>query len=575
MKHLKTILFSVAALFAASCIENDIPYPLVQLNIAGVQGEGFTTESIDGTKRIVTLRLDEATDIRNVRIDDVTYSVVKHNTTLDDQTLAGGVRTSRELTGIFDLRTPIYVTLSLYQDYEWQIVAEQTIERRFSVAGQVGKAAFDTENRIATVYVAKTTDRSALTITELKLGPAGITTYSPSMEELSGMDFSSPDPDDPSAGTPHFVEVTCHGRTEQWILYVLPTDKTVQTEAVDAWSKVVWLRGTGVEGVSEMGFRYRIGTEGEWLEVPNVKIEGGSFSAAFASEPGTTYQFVSYCGDEQTDPVTVTTDPVMQLPNAGMEEWSQPGKPWLPFLSDETAYWGSGNNGAVTLGDSYNVTIPYGANSPYGTVFEGEDGSLRPGTAGKTAARLESRYVAVKLAAGNLFVGKFAGIRGGTHGVVNFGRPFTLRPTALKVWVKYTRGNLTDIKGAPIGLDLKVGDPDNGAIYLALGTWTKEEYGYAKNNELMGTDESPVSIDTREVSTFFDPKGKDVIAYGEHIFTESVEAWTQITIPLDYRATDEKPTHLILVCSASRWGDYFTGSRQSKMWVDDFELVYD
>ena len=31
----------------------------------------------------------------------------------------------------------------------------------------------------------------------------------------------------------------------------------------------------------------------------------------------------------------------------------------------------------------------------------------------------------------------------------------------------------------------------------------------------------------------------------------------------------------MIVCSASRWGDYFTGSTKSEMWVDDFELIYD
>ena len=30
----------------------------------------------------------------------------------------------------------------------------------------------------------------------------------------------------------------------------------------------------------------------------------------------------------------------------------------------------------------------------------------------------------------------------------------------------------------------------------------------------------------------------------------------------------------MVVCSASRWGDYFIGSDQSVMWVDDVELVY-
>ena len=97
--------------------------------------------------------------------------------------------------------------------------------------------------------------------------------------------------------------------------------------------------------------------------------------------------------------------------------------------------------------------------------------------------------------------------------------------------------------------------------------WTAAEYG--------GTEQSPVQVYTRDTKTFFDPEGKDVIAYGEVVFTTSVDEWREFTVKLDYTATDVVPTHLIIVCSASRYGDYFTGSSDSVMWVDDFELVYE
>ena len=97
--------------------------------------------------------------------------------------------------------------------------------------------------------------------------------------------------------------------------------------------------------------------------------------------------------------------------------------------------------------------------------------------------------------------------------------------------------------------------------------WTAAEYG--------GTEQSPVQVYTRDTKTFFDPEGKDVIAYGEVVFTTSVDEWREFTVKLDYTATDVVPTHLMIVCSASRYGDYFTGSSDSVMWVDDFELVYE
>lgn len=566
MNYLKILLVCATA-GLAGCIENDVPYPTVELQITGVTGEGFTTGEIDLGTRLVTLRLDEKTDIRNVRIDRVTLGAVVHSVEMDKQALLEKVQTSQPLTGTFDLRTPFYVTLSLYQDYAWTIRAEQTIERRFNVEGQMGATVFDAENRIATAYVGKDTDLTALTVTALKLGPDDITAYSPTMDELSGSDFTSV----------RFVDVTCHGRTEQWTIRVTASDQIVTLRQADAWTRVLWLYGEGISG-SEMGFSYRKqGTE-NWTrlsgndENSGVTVSGGSFKARVVVEPLTTYEVKAFCGANETEPRTLTTEGEAQLPNADMEAWSQPADPWLPYASDAggkavNPFWGSGNNGATLLGPKYNLTTPVS--------------DLHPGASGKYAAQLESRYVVQKLAAGNLFTGEFAGLRSLSHGIVNFGRPFTLRPTAMRLWVKYTRGQITnanDIAGVPVGENIQVGDYDQGSIYVALGTWTKEEYGYGKNKEeLFGTDDCPVSIDTRDVTTFFNPNGKDVIGYGKEfdLFTSDITQWRQITIPITYRSTDERPTHIMVVCSASRWGDYFTGSRDSKMWIDDIELLYD
>ena len=218
-----------------------------------VQGEGFTLAGVDATTRTVTLALDEATDIRNVHIEEVTYSVTPHNTNIDRQIFLDNIRPSREVTGTFDLRTPLYVTLTLYEDYDWQIVASQTIPLSFQVEGQIGAPEFDLDNRIARAYVAKDADRSRVTISELKLGPASTetvtTTYSPTMEELSAMDYSSPDAEDPTLGTPHFVDVTCHGRTERWVLYILPTavmpGRASSGSAVRALPGRRWASATG------------------------------------------------------------------------------------------------------------------------------------------------------------------------------------------------------------------------------------------------------------------------------------------------------------------------------------------
>ena len=61
---------------------------------------------------------------------------------------------------------------------------------------------------------------------------------------------------------------------------------------------------------------------------------------------------------------------------------------------------------------------------------------------GSQSVCLESRYVIVKFAAGNLFAGRFGETIGTSGGTVYFGRPFTARPTALRLWCKYSGGTI-------------------------------------------------------------------------------------------------------------------------------------
>ncbi len=572
MRHLHLFFLRTAAaaivLSAAACINNDIPYPTIELGVQSVQGEGFALGGIDAASRTATIILEEQTDIRNVRIDRVELSCTPHNTNLSTEELLSQTRTSRPTSGIFDLRTPLEFTLSLYQDYHWRIVAEQTIEYRFTVAGQVGSTLFDLDNRIATAFVAKDADRSQVTITALKLGPADkdgevFTTYSESIEELSALDFSAPEGSDPTAGTPHFVEVTAHGRTEHWTLFVLPTDRSVTLDGADAWSRVVWLYGSGIEG-QKLGFRYRQSDDQEWQEVPDVEVTGGTFRARFTATEETAYQFIAYCGEEQTDPVSVTTDPIAQLPNSDFEQWCTLNNIVYPYAEDANPFWGTGNVGASLARET----------------LTDKSADPRPGSAGAYSAVLQSKFVmGVKLAAGNLFTGRY--VRSATtDGILTFGRPFTLRPTALRLWVKYTRGKITQIKNMPAGITLSIGDPDNGYIYVALGTWSPQKYGKDSEGNQVGTEDSPHCVDTRSPNTFVKTDGKDVVGLGQLILGDTddwkdITEWQEIIIPIEYKVTDIRPTHIMIVCSASRWGDYFTGSKDSRMQLDDFELLYE
>ena len=76
-------------------------------------------------------------------------------------------------------------------------------------------------------------------------------------------------------------------------------------------------------------------------------------------------------------------------------------------------------------------------------------------------------------------------------------------------------------------------------------------------------------------TTLFNPNSDAVIAYGELVKGESVSDWTEEVIRLKYKDTERRPTHIIISCSSSKLGDYLTGSYNSVLWVDDFELIYD
>lgn len=536
-RHIFSIVGLLLTLMAGGCIKNDLPYPVVELQITSIDVEGIIGEpTIDEVAHTVSVELEEQTDIQNVDIKSVSYT--------------DGARPSYDIVGKHDMRSPVYVTLSMYQDYHWMVRATQNISREFTVEGQIGATEWDVEKRTATAYVGFE-DHSNIRVMSLKLAAADIATY----EWADGVD-----PNDFSSV--RYVYVTCHGRTERWDLYVKTTDVVVDIVRADGWGKMMWLYGEGLSGTN-LGFKYREAGSGEWLTAQDVKVEGGSFSACVKGlHPQTEYEVMAYSGEDTSAVRRVMTEGVTPLENGGFENWATIKKIVCPYLSDESAFWGTGNPGAAMV----NATV----------TDKCDD--VRPGSTGSYSAKLESKFANLagigKFAAGNLFVGKYVSTVG-TNGIVSFGRKFTARPVALRFWLKYNCGDIDRIGTLPAGSTLKVGDKDTGSVFIALGDWTKEEYGVDAEGEIKGTDESPVVVDTRNKGTFFNPKSAAVIAYGELLLNESIGEWQQVTIPLEYVTTSKVPTHILIVTSASRLGDYFTGSTQSVMWLDDMELLYE
>ena len=53
-----------------------------------------------------------------------------------------------------------------------------------------------------------------------------------------------------------------------------------------------------------------------------------------------------------------------------------------------------------------------------------------------------------------------------------------------------------------------------------------------------------------------------------------MDEYEEFTIDIKYRDITRKPTYILIVCSSSKYGDYFTGSTSSVLLLDEFQLIY-
>lgn len=517
------LIVMVVALMAAtlsSCLKNDIPYPTIEAEFISITVDGQSgPATIDTKNRVVTLNLTEQVDIKNVNVTD--YEVT------DGATLSG------DILGKIDLSRDCIVTLSIYQDYKWRITVNQPIERYFTVDGQVGTSTIDAQAHRVVAYVPEEQGRKAVRVNTMKLGPADVTAMTPDLVGQT-VDFSSP----------KRVSVKYHSSEVQWTIYVETTSVQVALSEVDAWTNVIWVYGTAQEG-KKNGFEYRKQGDNDWISVPESDIthNGGSFKACIKNLSATTTYEVRAVSDELASSAqTVTTEGYLTVPNFSFDDWWLDGKVWTPCAENDEPFWGTGNKGATTLGDSNSV--------PSDDTWDGKAGK---------SAELNTRFVGIgivgKLAAGNIFSGTYKKTDG-TNGILDFGRPFTGRPTKMKGHFKY---KCVDISHTSTEFAHLKGQPDTASIYIALTDWS-----------------APYEIRTRPATRqLFDKDADYVIAYGELLSGKSVDNWTEFTIDLKYRRTDLKPTYILVVASASKYGDYFTGGNGSTLWIDDFSLEWD
>ena len=321
-------------------------------------------------------------------------------------------------------------------------------------------------------------------------------------------------------------------------------NQEVITGDANPWAMFAYVNGkyTTDSAPEGLGFQYRKASEAEWTDFAGeISYEGKTFSARITGlEPETMYEFRAVSAQDVRDDSAVqfTTEAADQLPNFNFDSWYKDGKNWYANADmGDNYFWDSGNKGANTLSE-VNPT------SPEETFV----------VSGK-AVRMESKYVILAFAGGNIYSGSFGSVSG-LGASINFGRPYTCRPTALHGWYSYAPKAIDKVK-APYE-DLK-GTMDVGKIYVALTDWS-----------------SPFNVNTNTGTFFVPDEDPAVIAYGELEIPENSNGeYKEFTIDLEYRDLERIPTHVLVVATASKYADYFTGGVGSTMYIDEFEFIFE
>lgn len=369
------------------------------------------------------------------------------------------------------------------------------------------------------------------------------------------------------------VDPTTHEYSYTFNVSTVPTEKASLTAG--AWDRLAYLKAENVStgsGVSSEGikFQYRVkpaeSAQSDEDSAPWTDIETTSTDMKYTAmltglTAETEYEYRLVNGENVAigNAGTFTTsaaDARTVLPNGNFEDWCERsagtalGNKQTTFPCTETDYdsgdrfWDTSNRGANSAGqrDPTNKTTELVKSGTY-------------------AAKLQSTSILGKMAAASLYVGDFGTAKISGSATINFGKSFTSRPISLKGYYKYSPVKMTVVDRMPEGVTLVEGETmDECAIYIALTT-------------------DVITVDNADVNSLFNPNDDAVIAYGElpSGAATSGEDYIPFEIPLKYKEGkfDVQPTHIVIVCSASKYGDYMSGGDGSVMYLDDFSLVYD
>lgn len=322
-------------------------------------------------------------------------------------------------------------------------------------------------------------------------------------------------------------------------------DLPATTYDANAFSTFAFLKGSSDE-TENVRFKYWEKSAGasSAQEVSANPNGDGSFAQVIKNlKPDTEYCCQALAGEDvEGDIKEFTTEKATKLPGGNFDEWD--GN--TPNASSVSPFWGSGNN-------DFTKSLL----SPTSDFVKNIEGN-------KQAANLQSTSAFSTFAAGNLFTGDFK--LDGMTGEITFGRSFNSRPTKLKGYYKYFPGEIKNSGSitTPSGVKIDVSGVDTCSVYIAL---VKNKY----------------TIRTDNTNSFFDLNSslfkENVIAHAELPAEECGTTngeYKSFELTLNYFQPDYTGNFfIVVVCSSSKYGDYFKGSTKSNLKLDEFELDYE
>ena len=510
----------------ASCLEeNDMAYPHVYAEVLSFGVEGQESVKIDAESRTVSVEISETADLSRLEVTDFTFT----SAAKCDDLHAGD---------ILDLTSPMKIVLKTYQEYEWTITATQPVDRYVRCAGQVGEAEISLFDRRVFLKVSDNEDIHAIEFTDMKLEREGcvITSYE---KEKGQMEPFESFPIVMDCLNWAAVEVKYGNETYTWQIQVETVNVDLMLTSINAWAGHADVSAV-FDGTGTPYMRYREVGAGAWNDAADVRTEGTDIFATLTGLlPETEYEIMVANGDVTAEE-TFFTEQALQVENSDFDDWYQDGKAWMPGIdaTPEHHIWDSANPGSATFG-----IVPTTPTDDVAVVGEG-----------KQAARLETKYAVIALAAGNIYTGDFGQIAG-LDAKLTWGTPFSSRPLSLKGYYKYQPVTIDRVKPP---YEAMKGQTDICQIQVFITDW-----------------DAPFTVNT-STGTFVDVENdQGIIAYGKLETSGSSDEYQSFTIPLEYRDLERKPKYIVISACASRYGDYFTGGVGSVLYVDEFELVYD